>query len=145
MTHDQMFAARVCQAARVASRSASGLGELERAVMECVWSSPSSVTVRDVVAMLDRTPTPAYNTVMTVLDRLARKRAVDRERDGRAYRYRASIPRAAFEADRMTAVLDEASDRPAVLMQFAESISAADREELAAVIAGLGRTRRRRS
>ena len=126
-------------------RSASGLGELERAVMECVWSAPAPVTVRDVVARLDRTPAPAYNTVMTVLDRLARKRAVARERDGRAYRYTASIPRAAFEADRMTAVLDEASDRPAVLTQFAESISAADRAELAAVIAGLGRTRRRKS
>ena len=126
------------------AKSASGLGELERAVMECVWSSSGPVTVRDVVDMLDRDPVPAYNTVMTVLDRLARKRAVSRERDGRAYRYTASIPRATFEAGRMTAVLDEASDRPAVLLHFAESISARDRAELAAVIAGLGHLRRKR-
>jgi len=49
-------------------------GELEREVMEVGWSAAAPVSVRDVLAaLLGRRP--AYTTVMTVLDRLARKNA----------------------------------------------------------------------
>ncbi len=112
--------------------------------MECVWAAAAPVTVREVIAALDRDPVPAYNTVMTVLDRLERKKALSRVRDGKAYRYSAIVPRASFEADRMAAVLGEAKDRPAVLLQFVETISADDRADLAAVLAELKGARRSR-
>ena len=62
------------------------LGELERAIMDVLWESDEPLTVRQVGAHLtDRDL--AHTTVMTVLDRLAKKGFARRERDGRAWRY----------------------------------------------------------
>ena len=48
------------------------LGELERAIMDVLWESAEPLTVRQVGARLtDRDL--AHTTVMTVLDRLAKK------------------------------------------------------------------------
>ena len=53
------------------------LGELERAVMDVLWESAEPLTVRQVGARLtDRDL--AHTTVMTVLDRLAKKGLVER-------------------------------------------------------------------
>jgi predicted transcriptional regulator len=72
---------------------AGGLGKLERAVLDVLWDRATPCLVRDVVdALADRDL--AYTTVMTVLDRLAKKGMVSRERDGRAWRYQ---PRATRE------------------------------------------------
>ena len=61
------------------------LGELERAIMEVLWEASDLMTVRQVGACLtDRDL--AHTTVMTVLDRLAMKGFVNRERAGRAWR-----------------------------------------------------------
>ena len=66
-------------------------GELERAVMEHLWThreaGGGSLTVREVHETVGTQRELAYTTVMTVLDRLAKKRLVTQERDGRAYRY----------------------------------------------------------
>lgn len=63
------------------------LGELERAVMEVLWQTDAALSVRDVhAALADRDL--AYTTVMTVLDRLAKKGICSRELEGRAWLYR---------------------------------------------------------
>src|SRR5439155_19196716 len=63
------------------------LGELERAVMDVLWSANGSCTAREIVTALpDRDL--AATTVLTVLSRLERKALVERDRDGRAHRYR---------------------------------------------------------
>ena len=63
------------------------LGELERAVMEVLWRTDAAHSVRDVhAALADRDL--AYTTVMTVLDRLAKKGVCTRQLDGRACAYR---------------------------------------------------------
>ena len=63
------------------------LGDLERAVMDVLWDvvpgTSDGVTVREVADALDGREL-AYTTVMTVLDRLAGKGMVQREREGRA-------------------------------------------------------------
>lgn len=41
------------------------LGELERAVMEFIWRAEAPVSVRRVLDGVERTPSPAYTTVMT--------------------------------------------------------------------------------
>ncbi len=63
------------------------LGELEQAVMEVLWESPTALPVRDVQAKLSGERELAYTTVMTVMDRLAKKGQLLRELDGRAWRY----------------------------------------------------------
>lgn len=63
-------------------------GELEHAVMGILWSRPGSVSVREVHELLAAERDLAYTTVMTVLDRLAKKGLATRYLEGRAWLYR---------------------------------------------------------
>lgn len=63
-------------------------GELEQAVMSILWARPDSVSVRDVHDLLSLDRDLAYTTVMTVLDRLAKKGLATRHLEGRAWLYR---------------------------------------------------------
>ena len=60
---------------------------LERAIMDILWDSTESLTVRQVGLRLTNRDL-AHTTVMTVLDRLAKKGFAHRQRDGRAWLYR---------------------------------------------------------
>jgi predicted transcriptional regulator len=114
------------------------MGELERAVMEVLWSAAPEDgwwTVRDVHAALAARPgrrDSAYTTVMTVLQRMAGKGLVEQQRDGRAYRYRAAGSREEMTAGLMRDALDEfaSDDRRTALVAFVGEASAADREAL---------------
>ena len=64
------------------------LGDLEHAVMDVLWTRRAPTTVRDVHEELAQGREIAYTTVMTVLDRLAKKSVVARQLDGRAWLYR---------------------------------------------------------
>ena len=100
-----------------------GLGELEAAVMNVLWDSVEPLRVRDVLERLDTGKQLAYTTVMTVLDNLHRKQWVERERQGRAYEYRAGFSREEASARALRDVLDSAADPHAVLMRFVETVS----------------------
>ncbi|MFT3859795.1 BlaI/MecI/CopY family transcriptional regulator [Micropruina sp.] len=63
-------------------------GDLEQAVMDVLWASPTAMSVRDVQGALAKERDLAYTTVMTVMDRLAKKGQLNRELDGRAWMYR---------------------------------------------------------
>ncbi|MGC4943174.1 BlaI/MecI/CopY family transcriptional regulator [Kribbella sp. DT2] len=99
------------------------LGELERVVMEQLWAADTALTVREVHERLSLTRDLAYTTVMTVLDRLAKKKLTERERDGKAWRYKASAPRADLAVDLMRDALDQAGDRRAALVRFVGQVS----------------------
>ncbi len=64
----------------------------------------------------------AYTTVMTVMDRLARKEYVEQQRDGRAYRYRPRVSRAGLTAELMRETLADmgADERGSALVSFVE-------------------------
>ncbi len=103
------------------------LGELERAVMEQLWSADHAVSVREVHSALGSERDLAYTTVMTVLDRLAKKSVVTREREGRAWIYRPAKSRESMVADIMhTALDDHEVDRSAALMAFVDRVSPAE-------------------
>jgi predicted transcriptional regulator len=101
------------------------LGDLERAIMEVLWQTESSLTVRQVSNGLTQRNL-AHTTVMTVLDRLAKKGFARRERDGRAWRYRPAATREAYVAELMLTALEQTGDRDAALARFAESVSGAE-------------------
>ena len=63
------------------------LGELEREAMDHLWSSREPQTVRQVHEALAERRDLAYTTIMTVLQRLAKKNLVVQHRDDRAHRY----------------------------------------------------------
>jgi predicted transcriptional regulator len=66
------------------------LPELELEVMKVLWRRDAA-TVADVQEELKPSRPLAYTTVMTVLDRLARKGAADRDKQGRGYLYRPAV------------------------------------------------------
>lgn len=110
------------------------LGELERAAMDVLWDRGEPATVRAVVeALADKNL--AYTTVMTVLDRLAGKGMVERERNGRAWLYRPAAPRDEYIAQLMLDALDLAGERDAALVRFARSVSDSEAEVLRAALA----------
>lgn len=118
----------------------AGLGELERAVMEHLWSSTEPQTVRQVHHALSRERELAYTTVMTVLQRLAKKRLVVQQRDDRAHRYTPVHQREELVATLMVDVLkqaDRSEGRAAALVHFVGQVgpdeTAALREALAAL------------
>jgi len=77
--------------------AAGGFGPLEADVMGAVWEAAGPVSVRAVVDALNagRREPLAYTTVMTVMSRLAEKRALSRRKEGRGYVYEASAADAA--------------------------------------------------
>lgn len=114
------------------------LGELERAVMEQLWDAartgPGGATVRDVLEALPADRGLAYTTVMTVLDRLAKKGLVTRERDGRAWRYTPAGTRESLTAETMRASLGDASDRRAALLHFLDGATPEELDDLRAAL-----------
>ena len=105
------------------------LGDLERAIMDVLWGTPQSLTVREVSAQLTERDL-AHTTVMTVLDRLAKKGFARRERDGRAWRYRPAATREAYVTELMLTALDQTGDRTAALTRFAQSVTGVEAEVL---------------
>jgi len=116
------------------------LGELERAVMEVLWSADGPLTARAVAeALPDREL--AQTTVLTVLSRLEKKGVVRRNRDGRAHRYAAVASREDHVAGLMRDVLGTAPDKTAALARFVGSVS---EDEAAALAEALRRARRQK-
>jgi predicted transcriptional regulator len=105
------------------------LGDLERAIMDVLWETDTSLTVREVSARLTERNL-AHTTVMTVLDRLAKKGFARRERDGRAWRYRPAATRETYVAELMLTALEQTGDRTAALTRFAQSVSGVEAEAL---------------
>src|SRR6184192_2863567 len=70
------------------------LGKLERAVLDETWQQ-REVSVRDIYLAFEERV--AYTTLMTSLDRLYKKRLLDRRKDGRAFFYAPAVSRAEFE------------------------------------------------
>jgi predicted transcriptional regulator len=113
--------------------------------MDALWDAGDVwMTVREVHEVLAKDRDIAYTTVMTVLDRMAHKDIVEREREGRAWRYRPSQSRGAMTAEVMRQALGEFAetskrDREAALVAFVGEASAADRQALRDALAALER------
>jgi predicted transcriptional regulator len=98
----------------------ASLGDLERAVMDRLWSDGprSAAELRDGLAARG----PALTTVHTVLSRLEHKGFVAHD-DGRPRHFRAVASREDHVAGLMHEVLGQAGDRDAVLARFVSSVS----------------------
>jgi predicted transcriptional regulator len=110
-------------------------GELEAAVLDVLWQSERPLRPGEVRDLLTASsPEDAaelsYSTVVTILGRLHEKGTLDREREGRAFRYSPVADEAGMAARRLTALLDGTPDRAAVLSRFVEDLSDRDEELL---------------
>ena len=113
------------------------LGDLEREVMTQLWNAGEPLTVRRVHELLSRDRDLAYTTVMTVLDRLAKKGVVTQQRADRAYRYAPAQTREEMTAALMLDALSAAPDgaaRDAALAHFVGRVGPAGAAALAAAL-----------
>lgn len=96
--HDRRLFRQLRDPARTGSERL--LGDLESDIMEIVWER-GRVSVRQVLEVLtaERPGSVAYTTVMTVMQRLAEKGLLGRERAGNTDHYAARQSREAFFAE----------------------------------------------
>lgn len=106
------------------------LGELEAVVMDHMWAVDDALAVREVLERMDRQPPLAYTTVLTVMDNLYRKGFLDRDKDGRAWRYRPTKGRAEHTADLMHELLSDSGDSSSTLLRFLDRMSPTEVERL---------------
>ena len=117
------------------------MGELESVIMDLMWSSGASATVREVLEQMDREPPLAYTTVMTVMDNLHRKGFLTRSKEGRAYRYEPASTRTEYTAELMNELISGSGDRSTTLLRFVDHMTP---EEVAKLRNALGRQPSRR-
>lgn len=117
-----------------------GFGELEADIMDRIWNrGDAAVTVREVFDELAEERRIAYTTVMSTMDNLHTKGWLERDRDGRAYRYWPTLNREQHSAQLMRAALDGGGRSDLVLGYFIEQIDPEDSDRLRAALRSLAR------
>ena len=113
-----------------------GFGRLEAVIMDRVWNHgpDAAVTVRDIYDELTAERRIAYTTVMSTMDNLHTKGWLARERDGRAYRYWATLSREQHTARLMHEALKGGGSSDLVLSHFIEQIGPHESERLRAAL-----------
>jgi predicted transcriptional regulator len=111
-----------------------GFGDLEAEVMHRVWAHDGPVTVREIFEDMRTQRTIAYTTVMSTMDNLHRKGWLNREKDGKAYRYTAVASREEYSARLMREAMAEAGDTEAVLSHFVAQMDGEQSQVLGEVL-----------
>ena len=116
------------------SALSEAFGPLELQVLEAIWRGPRPATVRDLQTSFPRL---AYTTLMTTLDRLHRKRVLQRTKIGRAFAYEPHFERNELELRLATrsieGLLGAAGGRSAItplLSCFVEAVGERDHQLL---------------
>src|SRR5579859_677065 len=86
-------------------RSLLELAPLELDCMTALWFL-GEATVREIRETLAPRRPRAYTTIMTIMDRLAQKGIVERQRAGRAWKYRANLSREDARAHAVAQVVE---------------------------------------
>lgn len=122
-----------------------GFGELEAVIMDRIWNRDpqASTTVREVFDELAAERGIAYTTVMSTMDNLHGKGWLQREREGKAYRYWPTLSREEHSARLMRDALDGGGRSELVLSHFVEQIAPEEAESLRAQLRRLSRRRRK--
>jgi BlaI family transcriptional regulator, penicillinase repressor len=101
-------------------RSVLDLAPLELDCMNTLWPL-GEATVRDIRDRLAEHRPRAYTTIMTIMDRLARKGVVQRRKSGRAYIYRAHLTADQARTQALAQLIDNffSGSKEALLAQLA--------------------------
>jgi predicted transcriptional regulator len=105
----------------------SVFGPLELAVLDVLWQRPESVSVK---TLQHDFPQVAYTTLMTTLDRLYKKTALIRSKQGRAFFYQTRLTRqqaqSSVAARIFTDLLGGDGGARLVLSSFVDAVSQRD-------------------
>jgi BlaI family transcriptional regulator, penicillinase repressor len=80
--------------AKTGTRPLPALSETQLEIMHIIWSQDEA-TVTDVWDVLAKRRAVMRNTILTLMDRLAKKGWLERRSDGQTHRYKATVSRAA--------------------------------------------------
>jgi len=107
-------------------RSVLDLAPLELDCMNTLWPIGEG-TVRDIRDRLAARRPRAYTTIMTIMDRLARKGIVERRKSGRAYIYRPHLTAEEARAQALGQLIDGffSGSKEALLAQLEAPLAAA--------------------
>lgn len=110
-------------------------GELQLEVMRGLWRLGRPSNVEDVRGSLPRRQRGAYTTVQTVLNRLAERGLLARDRQGKAILYEPKISEAEYYSRTVRAALAEASDdaRRTALAQLVGDMKPGELDEIEAL------------
>ncbi|GGQ19063.1 BlaI/MecI/CopY family transcriptional regulator [Streptosporangium pseudovulgare] len=106
------------------------VGQLEAQIITALSASDRPLTTGEVLERLGDPAGLTYSTVITTLNRLAKKGAVTRRRDGRAFRYTAIADAPGLVAAHMNRLLAKEDDRTSVLRRFVSGLEPGDEEIL---------------
>jgi predicted transcriptional regulator len=111
-----------------------GFGELEQAIMQVIWDADRPVTGREVVDQLTHSRPVVYTTVLTVMDRLARKGILEKHPTGKAHTYQAVQSRETYTARRMASLLGASGNPTTVLLRFVQQLPPEQADKLRAAL-----------
>jgi len=99
------------------------LAPLELECMNMLWPL-GEATVREIRDRLTPRRTRAYTTIMTIMDRLARKGVVERRKAGRAYVYRARLAAEDARSQALSQILENffGGSKEALLAQLGAGV-----------------------
>jgi predicted transcriptional regulator len=124
---NRMFNQRHARPRAAKETLSSIFGPLELAVLEVMWRSSEALSVK---ALQKDFPEVAYTTLMTTLDRLYKKKALERSKRGRAFFYEARLTREEVQSDMasivFTHLLGGDVGARVVLSSFVEAVSQRD-------------------
>ena len=118
-------------------RSVLDLAPLELDCMNTLWPMGEG-TVREIRERLAEKRPRAYTTIMTIMDRLARKGVVERRRVGRAYIYRPNLSREDARAQALSQIIENffGGSREALLAEIG-AVSSVAAPRVRAMAAGV--------
>jgi predicted transcriptional regulator len=111
-----------------------GFGELEQAIMQVIWDADRPVTGCEVVDQLAWSRPVVYTTVLTVMDRLARKGILEKQPTGKAHTYHAVQSRETYTAQRMASLLGASGNPTTILLRFVEQLPTDQADRLRAAL-----------
>jgi|SRR3989344_355528 len=102
----------------------SSLGELEKEVMEIIWSRKAPISVKNVHEIIGRKRKTAYTTIMTIMGRLTAKGLLKRKGEGKAYLYQQTYSKDRFLAKASQQIIKNfvSSFGDAAVAHFAQEI-----------------------
>ncbi|OGL67632.1 hypothetical protein A3B21_01415 [Candidatus Uhrbacteria bacterium RIFCSPLOWO2_01_FULL_47_24] len=109
------------------------LGDLEETIMNALWKLGTG-TVRDVLAIVERTRDAAYTTVMTVMSRMTEKGYLCRKELGNgSFEYKPCHSREEFYAKTSRMLFSQLirSAGPVAVAQFVDALEEIDPKQLA--------------
>lgn len=119
------------------------LGDLERAVMEHLWTCapthPDGQTGRQIHNAVRVQRGITYTTLMTVLNRMVGKGLLTRAADGRVWHYSAAATREALTSQTLHHTLEElaGTERSSALLRFIEESTPEEVQDMRAALTDL--------